>query len=262
MDWIPARHFRPARLGRVDLLVLHTAEGVRSARDLGAYFASTSRRASAHSGVDDTGARVDYVRWEHTAFAAPGANADGDHLELCGFARWSREVWLREHAGMLEAAALWLADRASARSVPLELLGPAELRADRRGVTTHDAVTRAFRRSTHTDPGPGFPLEVVLDRARVLLAGGVVGPPPGLAAPLVRGVPLYPGRLQRLGSTGPDVRNVQRRLRQRGWRIDVDGIYGRKTRDVVLAFQREKGLTADGIVGPTTWRALWALPIT
>ncbi len=74
--------------------------------------------------------------------------------------------------------------------------------------------------------------------------------------------PAYPGRVTRRGSVGPRVRTIQRRLRARGWRITVDGIYGPRTEEIIRAFQAEKGLAADGIVGPRTWAALWTAPIT
>ena len=43
-----------------------------------------------------------------------------------------------------------------------------------------------------------------------------------------------------------------------GARLVVDGISGSQTRAAVQTFQRQKGLTADGIVGPITERALIA----
>jgi peptidoglycan hydrolase-like protein with peptidoglycan-binding domain len=61
---------------------------------------------------------------------------------------------------------------------------------------------------------------------------------------------------------GDDVRDWQKRMRARGWTIAVDGIYGPASAKVAEAFQREKGLTADGVVGPLTWGAAWTAPIT
>lgn len=58
------------------------------------------------------------------------------------------------------------------------------------------------------------------------------------------------------------IRQLQQRLKDRGWRISVDGRYGTATRDVVRKFQREKRLRVDGAVGAQTWAALWESPIT
>lgn len=88
-------------------------------------------------------------------------------------------------------------------------------------------------------------------------------PVPPAPPPIV--VPAFHGRLMRLVSPymrGEDVREAQKRLRERGWKLDADGVYGPATKDVVTSFQREKKLTVDGILGPATWRALWVDPIT
>ena len=42
----------------------------------------------------------------------------------------------------------------------------ADLVAGRRGITGHVEVSRAFKRSDHWDPGPGFPIESFLDDVR------------------------------------------------------------------------------------------------
>ena len=74
-------------------------------------------------------------------------------------------------------------------------------------------------------------------------------------------VPPLPG-LMRAGSTGAGVRALQQRLKDRGWKITVDGEFGPETARVVRGFQQDKHLTVDGEVGPQTWRALWTAPIT
>ncbi|TDD94173.1 peptidoglycan-binding protein [Actinomadura rubrisoli] len=61
---------------------------------------------------------------------------------------------------------------------------------------------------------------------------------------------------------GDDVRTWQTQMRKRGWRVNVDGAYGPSSESVCRAFQEEKGLGADGIVGPATWRAAWEAPVS
>ncbi|QYW07176.1 endolysin [Microbacterium phage Jannah] len=59
-----------------------------------------------------------------------------------------------------------------------------------------------------------------------------------------------------------DLRRWQQRMRDRGWTINPDGLYGDQTGDVAEAFQREKGLTVDRKIGPATWAAAWTAPVT
>ncbi len=59
--------------------------------------------------------------------------------------------------------------------------------------------------------------------------------------------------LSRLGSRGEEVRQVQKKLKQLGlYSGSVDGIYGTGTQKAVRQFQKNCGLTADGIAGPKT----------
>jgi peptidoglycan hydrolase-like protein with peptidoglycan-binding domain len=70
-------------------------------------------------------------------------------------------------------------------------------------------------------------------------------------------------------SHNADLKVWQQRMKDRGWTITVDGLYGPKgattptgeTATVALAFQREKGLTPDALIGPATWKAAWEAPV-
>lgn len=59
-----------------------------------------------------------------------------------------------------------------------------------------------------------------------------------------------------LGARGEPVRALQERLRALHAQIVVDSRFGAATRQAVMALQTARGLPADGIVGPQTWRAL------
>ena len=61
----------------------------------------------------------------------------------------------------------------------------------------------------------------------------------------------------KFGSRGPSVSLLQTALNRYGAdNLDVDGIFGQKTRGAVLRFQSDNGLTPDGIVSRYTHRAL------
>ena len=61
----------------------------------------------------------------------------------------------------------------------------------------------------------------------------------------------------RQGAKGDEVKEVQRRLKNWGYyNGSVDGVFGAKTRAAVVSFQKKNGLTADGVVGAATYRAL------
>ncbi|WP_338631928.1 peptidoglycan-binding protein [Clostridium baratii] len=57
---------------------------------------------------------------------------------------------------------------------------------------------------------------------------------------------------------GEDIKAVQNKLNSLGFSAgSADGYYGNGTRDAVVKFQRARGLDADGMVGPSTWNALF-----
>ena len=75
----------------------------------------------------------------------------------------------------------------------------------------------------------------------------------------------YPGSPLRSGSRGDSVRKVQFWLRIIASNYSsitaptVDGVFGSGTEAAVRAFQREFGLTADGVVGPATWQKMYEI---
>ncbi|HAG57248.1 MAG TPA: spore cortex-lytic protein [Ruminococcaceae bacterium] len=72
----------------------------------------------------------------------------------------------------------------------------------------------------------------------------------------------YPGLPLRIGSSGANVLKMQRYLNYIANtypnipRVATDGIFGNATRSAVMAFQRQFGLTADGIIGQQTWNRI------
>ncbi|MBQ0038759.1 MAG: peptidoglycan-binding protein [Clostridiales bacterium] len=58
------------------------------------------------------------------------------------------------------------------------------------------------------------------------------------------------------GSTGSAVRKLQTALNKKGYTLDVDGIFGDKTRAAVRDYQKKNKLLLDGIAGNETWSHL------
>lgn len=63
--------------------------------------------------------------------------------------------------------------------------------------------------------------------------------------------------LSKLGSRGTEVRAIQEKLKERGiYKGGIDGIYGAQTQAAVKTFQKQQGLSQDGIAGPATLKRL------
>ena len=82
-------------------------------------------------------------------------------------------------------------------------------------------------------------------------------------APIISGIPTsYPGYDLSVGSRGNDVKTVQNELNtiSKGYpaipKVDVDGIYGAKTKASVETFQRIFDLPVTGVVNFATWYEL------
>lgn len=101
---------------------------------------------------------------------------------------------------------------------------------------------------------PGEPLYAWV-QAGAPRPGGPVKPPAPVPPPPAPG-PAWPGEYLALRSPmlhDATVQRWQQRMHDRGWNITVDGWYGQQSASICRQFQAEKGLTADGIVGPVTW---------
>ena len=55
---------------------------------------------------------------------------------------------------------------------------------------------------------------------------------------------------------GTDVRNLQQRLCELGYKVTIDGVYGSRTAAAVKKYQKDRGLPADGQVNYKTWETI------
>ena len=68
----------------------------------------------------------------------------------------------------------------------------------------------------------------------------------------------------RKGDKGAYVTKAQTLLKQLGYDLGscgIDGDFGKCTEAAVKAFQRDWGLTQDGVIGPVTWQYLTSAPV-
>ena len=81
-----------------------------------------------------------------------------------------------------------------------------------------------------------------------------------LAATAVKAPQLQPWPVLKQGANSgwprATIRSLQYLLVAHGAKLPVDGVFGHQTKLAVVAFQRARHLTANGVAGAATWRAL------
>lgn len=173
LDWHLRFNFGHSRpLSAIQAMFIHTTENAAStsAEDVAAWQIKTES-GSYHQLVDRTKVLIentdDWVTWS----TGNRGNDVGLHVSVVGRAAWSRDQWMQEEAnhGTLSRLAWVLAKWSKLHDLPLKYVPGLALRRGERGVSTHDAARIAWGVTTHTDPGPAFPMDVVLKLAADIL---------------------------------------------------------------------------------------------
>jgi hypothetical protein len=155
------------------VIVIHCTEGATAA-GAATWFADKRSTGSTHVVVDD-GACFRTVEDDRIAYGAHPFNRDAMHIEIAGFARWTRDEWLQRDARIRRAARV-IASWVRKYEIQTRLLvrddllrGPGDAV---RGITTHAAIDAACGNKPgtqvcggagdHWDPGPGFPIDLLL----------------------------------------------------------------------------------------------------
>ena len=257
--FVQARNFTKGRSNPIDVLVMHTMESPEkpdTAESVANWFAgSTAPQASAHYCIDENSV-VQCVHDNDVAWHAPGANHNGLGFEHAGRAAQGPRDWADAYSTkMLELSAELVAKKCEEHDIPVAWLRVADLLAGKRGITGHVQVSQAFKRSDHHDPGPDFPVEAYLALVRKHMGDALVPPH---QHPARDKAPAQVPTLKN-GDKGYQVKRLQGLLAQRGFGPGAaDGVFGAATAQAVKKAQKAHGLTADGIAGPLTWKALLA----
>jgi hypothetical protein len=222
-----AYHFTAGTNEPVTRIVLHDEEypqSVHSAEDVARYFAQASSGGSAHYIVDADSTQhplpENVIAWH----APPNQGSIG--IEHDGYARFTAAEWSTPQSiATFSRSAALVAEICKRRSIPAVFLSAETLQINpgARGITTHWEVTKAFRQSDHTDPGPNFPISNYMSSVARLLAT------PPVTTWYFRLIAYTPSAPMMYGA---DVRHVQ-------WAIGagVDGWYGPSTRARVMSWQ-------------------------
>lgn len=267
---IPSPNKHTGRTRKVRVVVMHTMESperATTAEDVARnWFAKTEARASAHYCVD-ADSIVQCVSEADTAWAAPGANADGIQIELAGRAGQGAEGWADPYSvAELDLAARLVADICTRHSIPIRKLTREQLANGERGIIGHVDASAVYRLSDHTDPGPDFPWDKVITQAKKhatpTITQAVKAKVTAAAAKVTSSTPfpLAPGHWYGVDDRTPrshsgarvaDRAQVKRIQAKVG--ATADGRIGPRTAAAIAQWQRKNKLTADQKVGPVTW---------
>lgn len=163
----------PRTAKNIRFIILHSTEGP-TALGAASWFANPKSEGSANMVVDD-GVAYRTLPDLVVPWACPGANVSGWSIEHAGYARWSKEEWLK-HKPMLKRSAYKTALRCKKYGIPARWVGFVGVRFGRKGLTTHRAVSFAYpvqarKAGFHTDPGLGFPKAYYLSLVKGYLEG-------------------------------------------------------------------------------------------
>ncbi|MGW8885190.1 peptidoglycan-binding protein [Streptomyces sp. NPDC055749] len=227
--WVPASsaNYAKGRSATVDKVVVHVTQGSYAGSI--SWFQNPASQVSAHYVIRSSDGQITQtVRDSDTAWHARSANASSLGIEHEGWVdnpSWFTDTMYRSSAALTKH----LCDRYGIPKDRAHIIGHSEAPGN-----------------DHTDPGVHWNWTYYMQ-----LVGGDTGGPgsDGLSFPSYS--------TQQSGSTGPQVTAVQKLLNTQGYGAGAeDGVFGPGTKSAAQAFQRARGLTADGVVGPKTWTAL------
>lgn len=167
-----ARHYYAGRQNpKRTLIVIHdmeVRESATTAENVVNLFAGPNTpRASFHFAVDSNSI-AQSVKVGDTAWGAPHANHDGVHIEHAGYARQSRDEWLRDDSMLNLSTALCaelIYGLAPFVTIRARFLNDAEITTGCSGLTDHRTLTRLYGPvGGHSDPGPNFPHDVYTEK--------------------------------------------------------------------------------------------------
>lgn len=163
-SFVQAKYYTrgPRTKGGIGYIVIHdmeAPEGPTTAENVASYFTHPLRPSSAHWNIDNNSI-VQSVKETDIAWHCPGLNHNGIGIEHAGYARQTAAEWADPYStATLTLSAALAAERAAHWDIPTVWRNAKDLRAGKRGFTSHREGSIAFNPGGHSDPGPNFPID-------------------------------------------------------------------------------------------------------
>lgn len=185
VTWHAAYYDGGPRTRGLDYIVIHSIEGPIDQAGLAVslaayYFGTTDCHETSANAIIDSGAIVEMVKPDVISWQCGNGNPRGYGIEQSGYARYSRAEWLDpDGRGQMRNVAWWAASIARQYNIPPRWLTDAQLATPgEKGFVTHADVTRVLGGTTHTDPGDGYPRDLLMQAIAGELAGTAPAVPP------------------------------------------------------------------------------------
>lgn len=161
-------------------VVVHDSEGSENSAQLISFCAAGGDRDNGHGGkygggynavATEAGRYVMLADGHRSPYHAPPCNSSMWSICMPGRVAQTRDEWLDTSSrAYIRGVAQFIVDRwhDDNERWPLAYASPSDLLASGPsgptrpvGWTTHDSVSKAWHQTTHTDPGPNFPLDIL-----------------------------------------------------------------------------------------------------
>jgi len=185
--WYPSPNFSTGSTKR--LIVVHTTEGFTGQNgmyDCAVYFQGPVGASS--SVVADNyhpGHVCESVTRSKAAWTQCNYNSVSVSIEQCAYASWSRDTWLNTKSDLLRNTAQWIAEESAALGIPIVKLSASQAQGGSKGICGHSDL--GSYGCGHSDPGAGYPWDIVLQWA----AQGIPQPIPPQPPETEEDMPSY-----------------------------------------------------------------------
>lgn len=173
IDWYQKFDFgAPRSTSYLQAVFIHTTESpLGTPAENVANYQLRAKNGSYHYLADGNGRLLRENTDDWSTWSTKNRGNDvGLHLSFVTYAKSTRAEWL-SNLKMLDAGAWQVARWCKAYNIPAKAITPAELKRGVKGISTHDGARIAWGVTDHTDPGPGFPMDVFVSMVKKHMTG-------------------------------------------------------------------------------------------